>query len=253
MKFYTWCNDKSDSRLNRLNESAELNNIKIEPIGEGRDIHESGHCNGKSIWLHEKVCELDENEIVVCTDAFDVVYLTNADEIKQKFLKMDAPIVYSAECLYNHQDSKFFEYYKKLGKEKHYKYLCAGVMMGYAKNIKEMFEVIFTYDYSNPDEVDDQKFIGKYIYENSDKIKLDYDCEIFWTDINFCRRCPQKHSHPKFIYYGLSNLKDKKILANGRMLNPMTNSNPCVYHCPNTKRSDLVITNVWEYIKNNKG
>ena len=96
------------------------------------------HCNGKSIWLHEKVCELDENEIVVCTDAFDVVYLTNADEIKQKFLKMDAPIVYSAECLYNHQDSKFFEYYKKLGKEKHYKYLCRcddGIRKKYQGNV----------------------------------------------------------------------------------------------------------------------
>ena len=32
-------------------------------------------------------------------------------------------------------------------------------MMGYAKNIKEMFEVIFTYDYSNPDEVDDQNLL----------------------------------------------------------------------------------------------
>jgi len=260
VKFYTWCNDKSDSRLNRLNESAELNNIKIEPIGEGGDINEGGRFNGKNLWLQEKVRELDENEIVVCTDAYDVIYLTNADEIKQKFLKMNAKIVYSAECLYNHQDSKFLEYYKKLGKEKHFKYMCAGVMIGYAKNIKEMIEVLLNSENRLSQssliplwgELNDQTQIGKYITENSNKVKLDYDCEIFWTDVNFCPKCPQKHSHPKHIGYALSNLKNK-ILVNGRMLNPFTNSNPCIFHCPNTKRSHQVITTVWEYIKTSKG
>ena len=31
----------------------------------------------------------------------------------------------------------------------------------------------------------DQGFIGKYFIENPGKIKLDYDCEIFWTDFDF--------------------------------------------------------------------
>ena len=91
MKFYTWCNNSKSDKIQRLLDSAKLQNIEIETIGGGRDIHEGGNYNGKNLWLYEKVCELDENEIVVCTDSFDVIYLTNADEIKQKFLKMNTP------------------------------------------------------------------------------------------------------------------------------------------------------------------
>ena len=253
MKFYTWCNNSKSNKIKRLLDSAKLQNIKIETIGEGRDVNEGGEFNGKNIWLYEKVCELEENEIVVCTDSFDVIYLTNADEIKQKFLKMNTKIVYSAECLYNHQDSKFLEYYKKLGKGKHYKFLNSGALIGYAKNIKEKFEVIFKYFQSDLDEsaTYNQGRVGKYIAENSGKVKLDYDCEIFWTDINFCLKCPQKHSHPKWIPSAISTLQEK-ILVNGKMYNHITNSNPCFYHCPNSNRTDEIISTTWEYIKTTK-
>ena len=72
MKFYTWCNNSKSDKIQRLLDSAKLQNIEIETIGGGRDIHEGGNYNGKNLWLYEKVCELDENEIVVCTDSFDV-------------------------------------------------------------------------------------------------------------------------------------------------------------------------------------
>jgi uncharacterized protein with PIN domain len=253
MKFYTWCNNSKSDKIQRLLDSAKLQNIDVETIGEGRDVNEGGKFNGKNLWLYEKVCELDENEIVVCTDSFDVIYLTNADEIKQKFLKMNTKIVYSAECLYNHQDSKFLEYYKKLGKGKHYKYLNSGALIGYAKNIKDKFEVIFNYSQTEIDESVsyNQGRVGKYIAENPNKVKLDYDCEIFWTDINFCSKCPQKHSHPKWISGAISTLQDK-ILVNGKMYNPITNSNPCVYHCPNSNKTNEIISTAWEYIKTTK-
>jgi uncharacterized protein with PIN domain len=253
MKFYTWCNNSKSDKIQRLLDSAKLQHIDVETIGEGRDVNEGGKFNGKNLWLYEKVCELDENEIVVCTDSFDVIYLTNADEIKQKFLKMNTKIVYSAECLYNHQDSKFLEYYKKLGKGKHYKYLNSGALIGYAKNIKDKFEVIFNYSQTEIDESVsyNQGRVGKYIAENPNKVKLDYDCEIFWTDINFCSKCPQKHSHPKWISGAISTLQDK-ILVNGKMYNPITNSNPCVYHCPNSNKTNEIISTAWEYIKTTK-
>ena len=259
MKFYTWCNNSKSDKIQRLLNSAKLQNIEIEIIGEGRDVHEGGKLNGKNLWLYEKVCELDENEIVVCTDSFDVIYLTNADEIRQKFLKMNSKIVYSTECLYNHQDSKFLEYYKKMGKGKHYKFLNSGALIGYAKNIKEMLEVILNLKHRLSQsslmplngEINDQTWVGKYIAENSDKVKLDYDCEIFWTDINFCSKCPQKHSHPKWISGAISTLQDK-IVVNGNVYNPITNSNPCVYHCPNSNKTNEIISTAWDYIKTTK-
>jgi uncharacterized protein with PIN domain len=254
MKFYTWCNNSKSDKIQRLLDSAKLQNIDVETIGEGRDVHEGGKLNGKNIWLYEKVCELDENEIVVCTDSFDVIYLTNADEIEQKFLEMNAKIVYSTECLYNHQDSKFLEYYKKLGKGKHYKFLNSGAMVGYAKNIKEKFEVILKYLQTDIEESAsyNQGRIGKYIAENSDKVKLDYDCEIFWTDQNFNNPPPiNKVTHPKYLEIGINELK-QKILRNGRMYNTITDNYPCIFHCPYVRHTHKLISTAWDYIKTTK-
>tara|TARA_B100001093_G_scaffold471106_1_gene493117 strand:- start:90 stop:602 length:513 start_codon:yes stop_codon:yes gene_type:complete len=165
---------------------------------------------------------------------------------------MNAPIVYSGSCGLTHQDPHFLEYYKKMGKGKHYKFLNSGALIGYAKNIKEKFEVIFEYCQSDLDEsaTYNQGRVGKYIAENSNKVKLDYDCEIFLTDVNFCSRCPRKHGHPKWVRYAISKLKNK-ILVNGRMLSPFTNTNPCIYHCPNPKKTNVIIKTAWEYVKNN--
>jgi len=258
MKFYTWCNSKDNHNLIRLNDSANMNGIAIESIGEGRDINEGGGFNGKNLWLYEKVCELDENEIVVCTDAFDVIYLTNADEIKQKFLKMNAKIVYSADHRYAHQLPKYRSFFDEMAKNKHFKYLNAGAMIGYAKNIKEMFEVIFEYDYNSldPRTTCDQGFIGKYFIENPGKIKLDYDCEIFWTDFDFSypdsygpfrgrRRLRELFKNEEYLLDKLNS-----VIKHNRMYNKITNSYPCIFHAAGqgARMLDALIN----LIKNNK-
>ena len=130
-------------------------------------------------------------------------------------------------------------------------------MMGYAKNIKEMFEVIFTYDYSNPHEVDDQKFIGKYIYENSDKIKLDYDCEIFWTDFDFTYPDPysrylKRRKRLRKLFKNEECLLDKlnSVIKHDRMYNKITKTYPCFFHAAGADARMLeALINL---IKNNK-
>ena len=56
MKFYTWCNNKDTHRM-PLKDSANMNGISVESIGDGRNIHEGGNLYAKNIWLYEKVCE----------------------------------------------------------------------------------------------------------------------------------------------------------------------------------------------------
>ena len=257
MKFYTWCNNSKSDKIQRLLDSAKLQNIEIETIGEERDVNEGGKLNGKNLWLYEKVCELDENEIVVCTDSFDVIYLTNADEIKQKFLKMNARIVYSAECLYNHQDSKFLEYYKKLGKGKHYKFLNSGALIGYAKNIKDKFEIILKYSQTEIDTVSyNQGRVGKYIAENPNKVKLDYDCELFWTDFDF--RYPNAKSPFRYRRRVRQLLKNKErlldilnsVIRHDRMYNPITDTHPCIFHAAGMDLEMIAVLN--NLIKKNK-
>ena len=151
-----------------------------------RNIHEGGNLYAKNIWLYEKVCELPDDETVVCTDAFDVIYLARVDEIKQKFLKMNAKIVYSVDHRYAHQLPEFRSFFDEMANNKHFKYLNSGGIIGYAKNIKNMFEVILQYNFDRSNKkLNDQTLVGRYVAENSEMVTLDYDCQIFWTDFDF--------------------------------------------------------------------
>tara|TARA_B100002019_G_C21274161_1_gene604212 strand:- start:7644 stop:8381 length:738 start_codon:yes stop_codon:yes gene_type:complete len=227
MKFYTWCNDKKSERLNRILNSAKRQDITIEPIGEGRDIHEGGNYNGKNLWLYDKVCELPENEIVVCTDGFDVLYLSDETEIEKKFKKLDTPILYSAEWICSHHSRKTCRQSRKIARNKVFQFLNAGTMMGYAKEIKECLERIFSYD-CKIDDFDDQKMLGQYYIENRGKMKLDHDCQIFWVDAYF--------EYDKVDYteekFKSSVHKIKHMYKNGRLFNQTTNTYPCIMHIP---------------------
>lgn len=250
MRFFTWSNDATDERLNRLMQSATMHGISVEPIGVGRELDEGGDYNGKNLWLYERVCELDDDELVVCTDAFDVIYLTDAREIEEKFLAMNAPIVFSAEYWYDHHFSEYKTHYKRLGKDRHFKYLNSGCMIGYAKNIKEMFEVIFEYDYEDKEDdvTCDQGFIGKYFVENPGKIKLDYECRIFWTDVVFQYfRNMNKLRRKHIINSGLDRLRNE-IYQNGRLYNQITNTNPCIFHGPWPGVGSQTLDELWKLI-----
>ena len=72
-------------RLSRMLNSAKINNIEIIPIGEGLDINDGGRFNGKNLWLYEELLKLDDDEIIMCVDAFDVIFLSDETEIKQSF------------------------------------------------------------------------------------------------------------------------------------------------------------------------
>jgi len=257
MKFYTWCNNTDNHNYVRLNDSANMNGITIKPIGDGRNIHEGGNLYAKNIWLYEKVCELDENEIVVCTDAFDVIYLTSANEIKQKFLKMNAKIVYSAEHRYAHQSPEFRSFFNEMAKNKHFKYLNSGGIIGYAKNIKNMFEVILQYNFDrSTKKLNDQTLVGRYVVENSEMVTLDYDCQIFWTDFDFTY--PDSYGPFKGrkrlreLFKNEECLLDKlnSVIKHDRMYNKITNTYPCFFHAAGLDAR--ILEALINLIKNNK-
>ena len=73
----------------------------------------------------------------MCTDSFDVIYLTNESEIKNKFLQKNKKIVYSSEYYFDHnlKENKFK--FEALYSDKKFKFLNAGVMIGYVGEIKK--------------------------------------------------------------------------------------------------------------------
>lgn len=256
MKFYTWCNDKTDSRLNRLLKSAKSNNISIETIGEGRDINEGGVFNGKNIWLYEKLKSVNDDEIVVCTDAFDVIYLTNENEIYTKFVELNKPIIYGAERYGACGNTRIYKKMRSLNKLNNLKYLNAGVVIGYAKHLRILMSDIMddmkklSWKWSC-----DQGYIMRRYTQDQSIIGLDYYQEIFWTDIFYDKEYwpPNEESWRRHISNTFPRLEKNYIpknLINGRLRNDQTNTFPCILHVPTNKYMSSITDLIFNYTYN---
>lgn len=157
--------------LSRIYESAEKNNVSIINIGEGKKW---GGNVLKPKYFFEYIQNLPDQDIVICTDACDIVYCSNLEEILSKFYRMNARIVFSTEknCYpLTHLRHRFAHFNGP------YKYLNAGGFIGYVKEIKEMLHNIV--QQIKPGMRSDQALYQQYYVNNPEKIYLDTNCEIF--------------------------------------------------------------------------
>ena len=107
MKFFTWCNIQNHHKLEVLNLSGKTYGIQIETLGQGIKWNRNYQKIGL---LLRAIRVLDPEEIILCTDAFDVLYLSNEQQILKAFNKVggESPkgnsgrIVFAAEPLYIH-------------------------------------------------------------------------------------------------------------------------------------------------------
>lgn len=147
----------------------------------------------------ERLDSISTNSIAVLTDAYDVFYTDTLNNIKHKFIKMDADIVFSCERWYSHQIKsikiKHDDNAKLYGSGSQYRYVCAGCYIGYIKPLiiflKSILDEQFIEKVSSLGGEKyfklglDQCLMGYYVSENINnddiKIKLDYGCKIFYT------------------------------------------------------------------------
>jgi hypothetical protein len=146
--------------------------------------------------VYEYLQDLDDNEIVIFTDAHDVILIKNIEEIYKKFLNFQTPILFSIE-----KEPDFFLHnigYKKMFPKVWDKfYVNSGMYIGYVWALKELFFRLKTqYDLQNED--DDQQKLAKFLNDNrkllSNYCKFDENSEIFLNlfrqvkpeDVNSC-------------------------------------------------------------------
>ena len=190
MKFYTWCNVEKHPKLEILEKSAKSRGIEISVLGSGikwtRNFQKIG-------LLLEAIKNLNSDEIIVCTDAFDVLYLADAVSIEKSFINLlaganmkdidiiDRPIVFSAERLYRHHNPKYKSYWDSINSPFGYRYLNSGTFIGYQlPMIKMLNEILRTATARDYIEGNDQKLFAEYAIKNPGKVLLDYRCELFW-------------------------------------------------------------------------
>lgn len=143
----------------------------------------------KAYSVHEYVSNLDGDELVLVTDAYDVLALNNCNKnILEERIRNTFDlnkITFNAEvnCYPNGGLAQFYP-----DNLSPWKYLNAGLYVGKAHLIKEMLEILMPDIMGTMDQFQFSKFFLK-----SGKVNLDYKCEIFQslfrikgkTDINW--------------------------------------------------------------------
>ena len=218
----------------KLYTSARHHGIDIVNIGnniewKGTDMSALG--GGMKINLMKDYLEpLNDEDIVIFTDAYDVFYADDLATIIERFHDMDSKTVFSAErvCW------PLSEYADKFPEAPTpYKYLNSGTYIGYVSELKKIMNI-------RPikDDEDDQLYVHDIFLKKEAEILLDYEGYIFQTN------------EPEMIKLG------------HQLNNPITQCCPCIYHGNGGKVEKQTFDDLYDsfyprktamYIPNNHG
>ena len=189
-----------------LNDSAALHSVYPKNLGtnvdwKGTDM--SGIGGGHKVNLLRNLLKtLPDHDVVLFTDAYDVLYNAGIEEITTRYLGFNTKILFSAEADIWPDPSlaASFENHPNNLKTK-YQYLNSGTFIGQVGELKKMFD-----DSDVSDDGDDQLFYQKLFLSGKYDAKLDYEGYLF--------QCNEE----EVSYDGFD------------LSNPITNCCPCIYH-----------------------
>ena len=193
---YITVSTKDKPELQRLVQSAKNKNIDIKVLGLDLDTTKLGHAGigkfGMKIRLpKEYIKTLNDDEIVVFTDAWDVIYYNNFDTLMDLYKSFGKPIVFGSEKVCWPDKDRDKEFVDTINDP--FPYLNSGLYIGTVGAIKNILSAY------NNEEVDDQRFWIDMYFKNKDKIALDSTAKLF---LNACNTNGGSYdiSNNKFTY-----------------------------------------------------
>ena len=215
-----------ESRMEMLEESANRTGVKVQNIFNiGSDVWGGGTMEGpgggQKLRLLQRFIDdnnLPDNDVVLFTDAYDVIYLRDLETILGRFLGFKHEVIFSAEqYLWPDTSVRFPPAITK------YRYLNSGTFIGRVGELKRMLQKPIL------DSDDDQLYIQRAFLTGRYDAVLDHEGYIF--------QCHEEQL----------NVRD------GNVYNPLTGCFPCVYHAnggPEMKaKMEVVYRQVFPVIK----
>ena len=189
-----------------LNDSAALHSVYPKNLGtnvEWKGTDMSGIGGGHKVnLLRTYLKTLPEHDVVLFTDAYDVLYNAGIAEITTRYLGFNTKVLFSAEADI-WPDAKLAEQFhaqpNNLGTK--YQYLNSGTFIGQVGELKKMLS-----DSTVSDDGDDQLFYQKIFLSGKYDAKLDYEGYMFQCN------------------------EDRVLYSDGNLHNPVTGCCPCIYH-----------------------
>ena len=202
---------------NVLEQSCKRHNIDLIPLGMGEEW--TGFTMRFNLW-RDYLNTLDDDEIVMINDAYDVVILEDGDTIIKKFKSFNKNIVFGDNT---NISSKII--FPSCNMKK--KIVCMGNIIGYVKYLKQMIELLFKYsDLWEKWNNDDQAIINDIFCKELDFFKnnviIDTKQKLFWAGGNNMISFPIPEL---FLYVNNNKIYIKNTNITPSILHLVTNMN----------------------------
>eukprot|EP00616_Rhizochromulina_sp_CCMP1243_P009141 CAMPEP_0118986668 /NCGR_PEP_ID=MMETSP1173-20130426/42590_1 /TAXON_ID=1034831 /ORGANISM="Rhizochromulina marina cf, Strain CCMP1243" /LENGTH=438 /DNA_ID=CAMNT_0006937465 /DNA_START=101 /DNA_END=1414 /DNA_ORIENTATION=- len=215
-----------DDRFCRAVESAILNGVPWEVLGWGEEWLGLSQKLQASL---DYAKSLDEDCILLFSDAFDVLFTSDLKEIKQKFLTMQKPLVFAGECGCWPQVVKDKDRGLPEGticntlyppSPTPYRFLNSGAWIGYARQAEHLLEAVVAKANSEFGmKTNDQEMVSDMYIDGQFDIALDHQAEVF--------QCMHDTGSPPLP---LCNPGKHLTLIDGVWHNKLTNTTPSLFH-----------------------
>lgn len=208
-----------DDRFCRSVESAIRHNYELVILGW--QLQWKG-LSQKLEAAHTYASSIPEDDLLLFTDAFDVLYTAESTRIVDVFLQRNYTILFAAECgCWPHvmDDPKVcVSGYPKSPTP--YRYLNSGTWIGYAKYAKVMLADVMREAGNNFGNANDQKLVADMFIAGKHGISLDYQCEVFQS-MHRTDPPPLPRCNP---------YTDLELSPEKRWRNKRTNTYPAIFH-----------------------
>ncbi len=197
-------------------------------IREGHDLVILG-WGDKWLGLSQKLlaaqsfaATLPANDLLLFTDAFDVLFQGKPDRIQKAFEEIHTEILFSGECgcwphVMEDRGKACFDAYPPAPTP--YRYLNSGTWIGRAAPAAAMLRAVIDSAGGNFLNANDQKLVADFFIEGRFGIQLDYHTKIFQS-MHMTLDKPLPYCNPG----------QDVVLREGRFYNKRTNSEPAILH-----------------------
>lgn len=187
--------------LDILLKTVESKNESIEVLGliENRDIGQDLPNGSRRLgvklneiykFIHRE--NINNNDIILFSDAYDVCYTGDKTTIIERFNKISKPILFGAEACCYPDGSKASIYPKTTS---FFKYLNSGLFIGRVWALRQCMQ-----NYQYDDDINDQLWWTNKFLENQHLIELDYNNSIFLNCV-WMKDDNIKYNEDKVILY----------------------------------------------------
>jgi hypothetical protein len=188
------------------------NKLTILGLEENRSIGWSGKGNF-GIKLREvhrflQKPELNDSDIILFSDAYDVAIIGGQQEIKRRYLTFQKPIVFGAEKGCHPDKNRAKEYNSLMWQE--FKYLNSGLFIGRVWALRQCMS-----EYKYKDSEDDQRFWTSQYLKKRHLIELDHHAKIFLNCAFLDHKDIEYNKNTKKLTYLKTQTHPLMIHANG--------------------------------------